>query len=84
MNTRGLFWADSAMSNAADAPRILSTTELCRQTSITRNVLSRLREQYADRMPPPLRLGNALGWPVEAIDAVRDVLAFESRCSGTQ
>lgn len=58
---------------------ILSTGQLCTKLEVSRNVLTRLRGQYHNRIPKPLWVGNALGWPPEAIPAFREILNEEER-----
>ncbi|MBI3271463.1 MAG: hypothetical protein HYZ53_20905 [Planctomycetes bacterium] len=64
---------------AAVTGTILTTTQLCARLGTSRNVLTRLRAQYPARLPEPIRLGNALGWPVEAVEVFGALLREEDR-----
>jgi len=67
------------MNSDAAAPRVRSTWELCREAGITRNVLSRIRRQYEDRLSRPIAIGNSLCWSDEALGQVRAIVAEEDR-----
>ncbi|MEK7466211.1 MAG: hypothetical protein AAB074_02250 [Planctomycetota bacterium] len=57
------------------------TRDLCQRAGVSRNVLTRLREQYPDRIHAPFHVGNSLAWSPETVSQVRALLAEEARRS---
>jgi hypothetical protein len=63
---------------------VFGTGELAKRLSqemgytVSRTVLFRLREQYADRLPEPGRVGNNFGWTPDAVEAFKVILREEA------
>jgi hypothetical protein len=60
----------------------VTKTGIVRGTGAVASRVERILAQYRDRLPSPVRIGNARVWPVGIVDLVRQILAAEARCAG--
>jgi hypothetical protein len=59
----------------------ITPPDIARRLGETRSRVDRILEQYAVRLPKPVRAGNARFFPVEVVELVREILATEARCA---
>lgn len=60
----------------------VTAPELGRRISESRSRVERILWEYRDRLPKPVRIGNARVWPEAVIDQVRLILSEEARSTG--
>lgn len=60
----------------------VTAPEVGRRIGESRSRVERILWEYRDRLPAPVRIGNARVWPELVVDRVRDILREETRSFG--
>jgi hypothetical protein len=60
----------------------VTAPEIARRINEPRSRVERILWSYRDRVPAPVRIGNARVWPTEVVDLVKQIRDEEARCAG--